>query len=127
MNTGPTLTEMQKRIAGLLMLSFRTNYNSSKRKIKSSAILAKISARGITIGDSELRQIIGHIRRNDMLQPGFILSDNCGYWYSEDASEMERIWTAERRRAINIMANFQPLNARFKHLQNAENDMFLEK
>ena len=78
------ISEKHQRIAGLLIRSFRTNYNSADTKIKSNAIIEKLRERNMGIGDAELREIIGHIRRNDLCSPGFILSDNGGYWYSEN-------------------------------------------
>lgn len=118
------ISDKQKRIAGLLMLSFRTNYNSSFLKIKSNAIVAKLRERGYGCTDAELREIIGHIRRNDLCSPGFILSDNGGYWYSEDEEEMQKVWQSNHGRAIEIMSNFAPLHKRFKHLINERNSIF---
>ena len=104
------ISEKQQRIAGLLIRSFRTNYNSSATKIKSNAIIQKLRDRNFSCGDAELREIIGHIRRNDLCSPGFILSDTGGYWYSEDETEMIKVWESNYGRAIEIMTNFQPLH-----------------
>lgn len=118
------ISEKQQRIAGLLIRSFRTNYNSANSKIKSGDIINKLSERGFACGDAELREIIGHIRRNDLCSPGFILSDNGGYWYSEDEQDMQRVWESNHGRAIEIMTNFAPLHKRFKHLLSTKNSLF---
>jgi hypothetical protein len=119
-----TISEKQQRIAGMLMHGFRVNHNSAAKKIKASLIISRLRERGCNIGDAELRDIIGHIRRNDLCSPGFILSDNGGYWYSEDRNEMELVWKSQYGRAIEIMKNFQPLHKRFKHLVSEENSIF---
>lgn len=125
MNCAPEIISVKhKRIAGLLMLSFRTNYNSCTNKIKSNAIIVKLRERGYSVNDAELREIIGHIRRNDLCSPGFILSDNNGYWYSENEIEMQKVWESNHGRAIEIMSNFAPLHKRFKHLISEQNSIF---
>lgn len=122
--TDNDISDKHKKIAGLLMLSFRTNYNSCERKIKSNLIIEGLRSRNYSVGDAELREIIGHIRRNDLCSPGFILSDREGYWYSENEMEMQRVWESEHGRALNIMRNFQPLHKRFKHLISEKDSIF---
>lgn len=124
MITNETISEKHQQIAGQLILGFRTNHNSAETKIKSSLIISRLRTRGYQINDAELRQIIGHIRRNDLCSPGFILSDNSGYWYSESEDDMQQVWKSQYGRAVEIMKNFQPLRRRFKHLINEENSMF---
>ena len=118
------LSEKQQRIARLLIVSLRTNYSASDQKIKSTEIIKAVRARGFTLHDAELRQIIGYIRRQDLCAPGFILSDGGGYWYSEDENEMQQVWASEYGRALNILHNFKPLHRRFKHLQGLANNLF---
>lgn len=118
------LNTKQQQIAGLLILSFRMNYNNYERKIKSNEIVNRLRERCYSCNDAELREIIGHIRRNDLCGPGFILSDNTGYWYSEDEKEMERVWNSNHSRALEIMNNFAPLSRRFKHLISEKNSLF---
>jgi hypothetical protein len=118
------ISDKHIRIARLLILSLKTNYNSQDYKIKSHEVIVKLRERGFSICDAELRQIIGFIRRNDLCNPGFILSDNGGYWYSEDENEMETVWQSNHGRAIEIIKNFKPLYKRFKHLMNEQNSLF---
>jgi hypothetical protein len=118
------ISDKHIRIARLLVVSFCSNYNSSDNKIKSNAIIQKLRERGFSIGDAELRDIIGYIRRNDLCSPGFILSDNNGYWYSENENEMQKVWQSNHGRALEIMANFAPLHKRFKHLISEQNSIF---
>jgi len=117
------LSEKHQRIAGLIMHSLKLNHGSQEAKIKSGEILQHIRLRGYKIGDSELRQIIGHIRRNDICGPGFILADNGGYWYSESLDEMADVYKTEFSRALNVMLNFKPLRRRIKHLINQKDAM----
>ena len=125
MNLVETISsEKQRRVVDLLIRSFTSNYNSSEKKIKSSEIVTKLRERGFSVGDVELREIIGYIRRNDLCAPGFILSDNGGYWFSTDEKEMQKVWESNHGRAIEIMMNFAPLNKRFKHLISEKNSLF---
>jgi hypothetical protein len=118
------ISDKHRRVAHLLIISLQTNYNSSSRKIKSNEIIAKLRDREISIGDAELREIIGFIRKNDLCAPGFILSDNGGYWFSTDEAEMQRVWESNHGRALEIMTNFAPLHKRFKHLISEKNSLF---
>jgi hypothetical protein len=118
------ISEKHIRAARLLVVSLSTNYNSAERKIKSNEIVVKLRERGFAIGDAELRQIIGYIRRNDLCAPGFILSDQGGYWFSTDEKEMQKVWESNHGRAIEIMSNFAPLHKRFKHLLSNQNSLF---
>jgi hypothetical protein len=118
------ISEKHIRAARLLVVSLTSNYNSAERKIKSNEIVVKLRERGFAIGDAELRQIIGWIRRNDLCAPGFILSDQGGYWFSTDEKEMQRVWESNHGRAIEIMSNFAPLHKRFKHLLSNQNSLF---
>jgi hypothetical protein len=118
------ISEKHIRAARLLVVSLTSNYNSAERKIKSNEIVVKLRERGFAIGDAELRQIIGYIRRNDLCAPGFILSDQGGYWFSTDEKEMQRVWESNHGRAIEIMSNFAPLHKRFKHLLSNQNSLF---
>jgi hypothetical protein len=118
------ISEKHIRAARLLVVSLTSNYNSAERKIKSNEIVVKLRERGFAIGDAELRQIIGYIRRNDLCAPGFILSDQGGYWFSTDENEMKKVWESNHGRAIEIMSNFAPLHKRFKHLLSNQNSLF---
>lgn len=119
-----TISDKHQIIAGQVIRGFRINHNGADKKIKSADIIAGLKRRGYIIGDAELRQIIGHIRRNDLCSPGFILSDSNGYWLSEDAIDMQQVWKSQYGRAVEIMKNFQPLHKRFKHLVSEEQSMF---
>lgn len=107
------ISDKHKNIARLLIASLCTNYNSPDNKIKSNLIITRLRERGYNVGDAELREVIGFIRRNDLCSPGFILSDNGGYWYSENEEEMQTVWQSNHGRAIEIIKNFQPLYKRF--------------
>jgi hypothetical protein len=106
-----------------IILSMRTRHNNEKCKIKSDDIVREIRNRGYAMDGGQLREIMGHIRRNDLVSPGFILSDNGGYWYSEDLKEMEKAWESELSRAKSILNNFMPLKKRVRSLNNQKGAM----
>lgn len=123
MKVNEILSDKHQKIAGLIMHSLKLNHSTQEAKIKAESILKQIMLRGYKIGDAELRQIIGHVRRNDLCQPGFILADNGGYWYSESLDEMSAVYETEFGRALNVMQNFKPLRRRIKHLSLQKNAM----
>lgn len=106
------------------MYSLKLNHNTPMLKIKSDVIIQKLSERNYKICDAELRLIFGHIRRNNLCAPGFILADSGGYWYSEDMNEMKTVWKTEYGRALKIMQNFAPLHKLFKHLEDEQGLVF---
>jgi hypothetical protein len=108
-----SLSEIEHKAARIICNSFRMNYNSSRKKIKSDLLISKLKERGYDFSDSDLRRILAFIRRNNLVKPGFILSDNNGYWYSEDFNEMKKVWQSQYGRAIEIMTNFKPLHDMF--------------
>lgn len=119
------LTDKDLVLAGKIVKYF-TGFNNGV-KIKSPEIVERIKKAGWKFSDSELRVLIGHIRRNDLCAPGFILSDRTGYWYSENLGELKEVWKSEYSRAINILKNFAPLRKRFKHLMNEKDTLFLKE
>lgn len=110
------VNEKTMRVAGWIMRSLILQHNNQETKIKSDDMVKAIRNGGYRMDGAELREIIGHIRRNDLCRPGFIVSDNGGYWYTEKVEEMEKAWQTEFNRARNILKNFNPLRRRVKHL-----------
>ncbi len=113
-DTQPILTGTDRKIAALLVKSFRLNYNSSDSKIKSDVIVRKVQERGYQFSGAKLRQLLGVIRHHSLASPGFIVSDNTGYWYTQDLEELRRFWISQRGRVIEIMKNVHPLYQLFK-------------
>ena len=107
--TGQELSDIEKKIAGLLVLSFKTNYNSANSKIKNDTIVKKVTERGYRFSGAKLRSLLGFIRHNHLARPGFIVSDNEGYWYTEDREELHEFWASQRGRVLEIMKNVHPL------------------
>jgi len=103
------LSDIDKKIAGLLILSFRTNYNSAQAKIKNDTIVKKVTERGYKFSGAKLRNLLGFIRHHHLARPGFIVSDNQGYWYTEDHDELREFWESQRGRVLEIMKNVHPL------------------
>lgn len=117
---GELVSEKYQKVAGLLMWAFTKHYHSSNQKIKSDEIRRRLALRGYKVHDAELRDIIAHVRRSNMLSPGFILSDNGGYWYSEDPKEQKEVWKSQYERALSIMQNFAHLRKLFQHHEDSQ-------
>ncbi len=109
------LPQIDRKIAALLIVSFRTNYNHQDLQITNDVIVRKVKERGYKFSGAKLRAILGTIRHHDMAAPGFIVSDNGGYWYTEDVAEMLEFWNSQRGRVIEIMKNVHPLYRLFKY------------
>ena len=108
------LSETDRKLVALLVKSFRTNYNRKKLQITNDVIVRKIRERGYRFSGAKLRVLIGLIRQHNLARTGFIVSDNGGYWYTEDVSEMRDFWNSQRGRVIEIMKNVHPLYELFK-------------
>lgn len=106
--------ETDRKIAALLVKSFRQNYNSAERKLTNDVIVRKVRERGYKFGGAKLRRLMGVIRHHNFAEPGFIVSDNEGYWYTEDLDEKKAFWASQRGRVIEIMKNVHPLYQLFK-------------
>jgi hypothetical protein len=97
------MTQTDRKIAALLIVSFRANYNRESLKLTSDVIVRKVKERGYLFSGAKLRAFLGTIRHHNLAAPGFIVSDNGGYWYTEDISEMRDFWESQRGRVIEIM------------------------
>ena len=108
------LNQTDLKLVALLVKSFRTNYNSAKDKITSDVVVRKVRERGHSFSGAKFRALLGTIRSQNWTAPGFIVSDNTGYWYTEDIHEMHDFWKSQRGRVMEIMKNVHPLFKRFK-------------
>jgi len=112
------------RIAGLMIRSLKMLHNTADTKIKTDEILTELIRRNLKCTGVELREVIGHIRRNDLCSPGFILGDTDGYWYSENLDEMKEVYDSIFGRAKRMLQNFTPLRKRIRHLINETESIF---
>lgn len=101
-------------VARLLIKSFKVNYNNPGAKITNDVVVKKVKERGYRFSGAKFRSILGTIRHHNLAAPGFIVSDNNGYWYTEQVSEMQDFWKSQRGRVIEIMKNVHPLYELFK-------------
>lgn len=108
-----SLKEKEAKVVALVCKSFRLNYNNRLSKITSDSIVKKLKEKGHDISGASLRNVLAYVRRNNLMHPGFILSDNNGYWYSENLDEMKMVWRRQYGRALEIMTNFKPLHEMF--------------
>ncbi|MGH2642343.1 MAG: hypothetical protein ACRDE2_00215 [Chitinophagaceae bacterium] len=104
--------------------SFLSNHFSSERKIKSNGIVMGLRKNGYKIDDAGFRRIIGYLRSIDYFNPGFVLSDINGYWYSEDISEMKRFYSSMKFRALSILHNIKPIYQKLKISEKEETSLF---
>lgn len=101
--------------------AFFQRYPGREYRIKSEYLRLKlqdIAGAPRALLDMELQNALGFMRREDMLAPGFILSDNKGYWYSEDEEEQMDTWQTQMDRATCMLKNFAPIYRRYKINQN---------
>lgn len=108
------LSPTDRKLAALLIKSFRVNYNNQATKITNDVVVRKVRERGYKFSGAKFRNLLGTIRHHDLATPGFIVSDNEGYWYTEDIQDMRTFWESQRGRVIEIMKNVHPLYERFK-------------
>lgn len=122
---GEQVNEKQMQIAGYLIRVLTRYHNNAKCKAKAPQIIIGIRNKGHAIGGdgSELRDIIGIIRRSGICHPGFILSDSGGYWYSEDLEEFKRVSESSINRAKEIMRNTTELRKLIRHMEAEKNKL----
>lgn len=104
-----TLSEKELAAIPIIAEGFRQRYNSADTKIKTDRMIVKLKLRGHALTGVSIRRILGFLRRAEAMQPGFILSDAGGYWYSENKDEWAECWEREYGRAMEIIQNFHPL------------------
>ena len=97
-----------------LMDVFKNHFNDKNRAIKTEALLSFLRyEHNVKTNDRKLRAALGFIRRNDMLNPGFIVSDvNTGYWFSNDTAEHREFINDQLNRMSNQFDNIKELHKR---------------
>ncbi|WP_432714394.1 hypothetical protein [Pedobacter sp.] len=102
-----------------LMSVFKDRYSGKAKAVKTADLLfhLKASGKGI-ISPQTLRELLGYIRHNDLLSPGFIVSNvNIGYWLSFEKEELSGYLDQELNRMSNQFQNLQLLHQRTKYGQ----------
>lgn len=91
-----------------------TGIDKSAKTVKLLDILRKHYH--LNLNDRTLRKYVGYIRENNLLDPGYILSNvRCGYWLSLDESEQDDYLMQEMTRMSHQFANVAPLHKKLRY------------
>ncbi len=107
----------------VLLRLFQTDFNGINNAVKTNRLIGALAKSGIAMKPQSLRYLLGHIRQNDLLSPGFILSDvNEGYWLSYDDTEMSEWLDKQMNRMSNQFSNIKQLHQRIRYNKKAGNN-----
>jgi hypothetical protein len=100
-----------------LLTVFRERYSGKDKAVKTADLLFHLKASGkCNLSPQTLRELIGYIRQNDLLAPGFIISNvNNGYWLSLDKAELDGFIDQELNRMSNQFGNIEMLHQRIRY------------
>lgn len=106
--------ESQTKEISVLVHAFSTRYRGIKNAKSGELILLDLRGTGQSdIMPQLFRKLLGHIRKNDLLKPGFVLSsDKSGYWLSFDKEEQNEYLHRELNRMSNQFGNLESLRNR---------------
>lgn len=101
----------------MIIDEFRAKYKGKQNAVKTDKLLFDLVASGKSkISPQTLRDMMGHIRHNDLIAPGFIVSTvSNGYWYTTDKKEQNDFLDQELNRMSNQYGNLQALHARLRY------------
>ncbi len=110
-------TDQSNQQIGILLDVFQKEYNGRKNAKSGDEILLKLKGTGrLNICPQTFRELLGIIRENDMLKPGFIVSRvSIGYWLSFDSAEQDEYLQRELSRMSNQFTNVSSLHKRLKY------------
>jgi hypothetical protein len=99
---------------------FKGQYQGGSNAVKKDELTARVVAGyGIITCERRIRHAIAYIRLNDLLNPGFIISDNSnGYWLSYDETEMDTFLNKQLNRMTNQFQNLKQLHQRIRYAKN---------
>lgn len=108
------LTQVELEVASNFLILIKSNIGREKR-ITAATIEMHYRNRGIKLSSSSVRAIIHHIRYNETITIGkkkyFLISDNSGYWLSNDKEEITKYAESLRQRAGSILTIKQAVDA----------------
>jgi len=108
--------QAEQSLVDMVLALFKTRLKGCEHAEQTSTILAYLSIAGCETSPQTLRAAIGHIRREDLLAPGYILSDiNAGYWLSDDKAEMSAFLDKQLNRMTNQFQNIKLLHQRIRY------------
>jgi hypothetical protein len=114
------LSEKHRAILKAIVTLFHERFNGPENIAQSPAIVEVLRSQGHRINDASFRGYLGIIRRHDsctkylkkyhgIIQHAFIVSNNEGYFWTEDLEEMKAFWKSQHGRVKEIMTNVKPL------------------
>lgn len=123
------LIESELKLVDVVIGLFKSLYQGNDKAIKNDHLLFELAKLGHPTSGNTLRTVIGHIRRNDMLAPAYIVSDvSYGYWLTNDETEMRVFFDKMMNRMANQYQNMQHLHQRLKNntkkIQDVQTHMF---
>ena len=94
---------------------FKSKAKGFKNVKNTKEIITILKSKGVNIKATDLRYIIGFLRRNDAFSPSFIISDvTNGYWLSDDPKEQNMFLEKQLYRMVNQYDNLQELHKRLR-------------
>lgn len=123
------LKENELQMVDVIIGLFKSLYQGNENAVKTDRILFELSQLHIPTSGSVLRNVIGHIRRNDLMAPAYIISDvGYGYWLSNDEIEMRDFLEKQLNRMANQFLNVKHLKQRItksqKNTQEIQTQLF---
>ena len=104
-----TLTE-------ILIKLFKDHHTGIGCAVKTAHLLQELAVLSVSTNAKTIRNLIGHIRRHDILAPGYILSDvKAGYWLSYDTGEQSSYIDKQLNRMTNQFQNIKSLHNRVRY------------
>lgn len=109
--------EQNFELVNILIQLFKEKYTGNENAIKKENLTAHIVVNsGFNTSERRVRHAISYIRLNDLMKPGFIVSDvKIGYWLSNDETEMDTFLNKQLNRMTNQFQNLKQLHQRIRY------------
>lgn len=95
------LTESEKAMMLIIVSQMEKRYNSKGNFVTSEIIVNGMRKQGHKISGARLRKIMNHVRIHSIAP---ILANSNGYWFSNDANEIQEQIISLKERADAILA-----------------------
>ncbi len=119
-----SLKEKDIQLVEIVIGLFKSLYHGNDNAVKTGQLIFDINKTGVTASGQTLRHVIGHIRREDLLSPNYIISDvNTGYWLSSDEREMNDFIDKQMNRMTNQFQNLKRLHHRIRNNKKSAQDL----
>jgi len=99
-----------------------SDYKGRQNAITQEDLTFRLRAKGeADLSPRSVRQVIEHIRREDLMKPGFIVSSaSHGYWYTTDKQEQGSFLDQELNRMANQFDNLSLLHQRLRKTKTSD-------